>query len=138
MFNDPGFDYAGWVRGLTLDMSGPNWGGTGTVRIRKPKKVKPKRVIKPAIQVLTDDDDRTGRSLEDHRNMVDNYGRRYDNGLYPVSNEYVQQEDFKGCKKERNDSPWREDRNSAYTDQEGLNLLGEAFKKMHNEENDDD
>lgn len=128
-----------WANGLTFDLSDNNWGGQGEIKVKtvKAKKIKANS-IRPAITVLACESDLGGRSTIEHRARVDRMAERYDSGMELFANVKITDPDEqRGIAKVRSDEPWRDTRNSAYTDEDGLKLLASAFQAMHDENEDD-
>jgi hypothetical protein len=149
----PAFDHAEWTKGLKFDLSSKAWGGKGwepvtlkngekaftrdkkrILRIKKDVAVKAEQVIKPSIGLLTSEFDNEGRCLSDLRGMVDHYGALYDasKDIFDCSPRFVESKlEQKTLESERKNLPWRDSRHSATTDNDGLKLLMEVFKAIH-------
>lgn len=131
------FDVNAWATGLDFDFTGRQWGGTGSIKVKKRKPVKAKRTIKPAIAALASEFDSGGRSLPDHQAMVDWYGERYDSGVSLFTDaKIIDPKEATGIAKVRDDAPWTNNRGGANTDKEGLDLLMEAMRDQHVEDDD--
>lgn len=127
----PAFDYAAWLKGLTLDFT--PWNGA-EIKIKKGKPAKKVREIEPSIHVLAADEHSEGKSVEELRAVVDTYGDRYDRGFdlfddVPVI--VADKDEQRGVAKERKNPPWREQRKTGHTNLDGLKLLATAFKALH-------
>ena len=146
------FDHKDWLKGLKFDLSSKRWGGKGweeqpdgtfkredrTIRINKPKPAKKVREIKPAIVALTNDDSQ-GRTIEEHRAIIDRMGNRYDNGCSPLTKQPItDREEANNIRQPREHTPWRDNRYTANRQNDGMELLMAAFKAQADECMDDD